>query len=326
MLIALILILVWVLGVSFFCALTEAVLLSLNPLALKVREKQGHETAGRWLAMKNNVERPISAILVFNTLATTGSATLAGAVFASVFGEQWLWLFSILITIAVLFCGELAPKIIGVHHAERLGPRLIGPLTWMMRLCHPLVIVMEKFCEKLKSGGDSTNRSDQIMDIITLVQAAKAEHVLHNREEIIIIHAATLSARRVRSVMVPRDAMRVFDQRKTLLENVAAAGDKLHRSYPVVTNGDLDSVQSYIRVRELFVQNLMAQGQAASTPDWTPLIRPVLRVEGTASLTHLLALFLEKREISALVQGKDGKIIGWITMDDVTEVLMGSRG
>lgn len=313
-----------VLSVSFFCSLTEAVLLSLNPLALKVRQNQGQEIAGRWLALKNNVERPISAILVFNAIANTGLATMAGALFAEVFGEQWLWLFSILITIAVLFGGELAPKILGVHYAERLGPRLIGPLNLMVRVCHPLVIVMEKFCERLKRGGDSpAARSDQIMDIITLVQAAKAENALHNREEIIIIHAATLSARRVRSVMVPREAMKVFDRRKTLLENVMAAGEKLHRSYPVTEEEAMDAVVGYIRVRELFVQNLTA---APAAPDWTPLVRPVLRISGQASLTQLLALFLERREIAALVQGREGNIIGWITLDDVTEVLMGSRG
>ena len=311
-----------VIVISFTCSLTEAVLLSLNPLELKLQEKKGIRSAGRWLEMKQAIERPISAILVFNTLANTGLATLAGALFTSIYGAEWLWVFSIIMSIFVLFGGEMAPKIIGVHHAARFAPRLIGPLTVMLRLCHPLVLLMEKFCERLKSTGTGgRSQSDHIMDIITLVQAAKAEQLLHNQEEIIMIHAATLSARRVKTAMVPREAVRLFDVRKTLLENVEAAGSKLHRSYPVSLDGSHEGIIGYIRVRELFVQNLTAP----ATAEWTKLVRPALRVDGKASLTQLLALFLEKEEVAALVDAPGGRIAGWITMDDVMKVLMGAR-
>lgn len=313
-----------VLVTSFVCSLSEAVLLSLNPLALRLQEKRegALSQAGRWLAMKNQIERPVSAILVFNTVANTGLATLAGAVFVRVFDEQWLWLFSVVISVVVLFGGELTPKILGVHHAERLAPRVIGPLTWMVRLCLPVVVVMERFCERLKTKtGEAKGKSDHIMDIITLVQAAKAEQLLHNREEIIIIHAATLSARRVKSAMVPREAVMVFDQRKSLKENVEACGDKLHRSYPVSRDGTLNSISGYVRVRELFVHNLKAPDEAR----WQDLIRPVLHIDGKASLTQLLALFLEKQEVAALADDASGAITGWITMDDVMKVLMGAR-
>ena len=310
-----------VLVVSFICSLTEAVLLSLNPLDLKLQEKKGVKTAARWLAMKNQIERPISAILVFNTLAITGLATLAGAVFSSIYGAEWLWLFSVLMTAAVLFGGEMTPKILGVHHASRLAPRLIGPLSVMLWLCHPLIWLMEKFCEKLKSGaGDQRSRSDQIMDIITLVQAAKAEQLLHNHEEIIMIHAATLSARRVKTAMVPHDAVKIFDERKTLAQNVADLGPKLHRSYPVSPDGSAINISGYIRVRELFVQNL----QTPQAP-WISLIRPVLHIDSKASLTQLLTLYLEQHEIASLVDDNQGAMCGWITMDDVMKVLMGAR-
>ena len=322
MIFILILTTVTVLGVSFFCSLTEAVLLSLNPLALRLQEKKGSSVSGRWLKLKNQIERPVSAILIFNTLASTGLATLAGALSTEVFGSEWLWLFSVIISVLVLFGGEMAPKIIGVHHAERLAPRLIGPLTWMLRFCHPLVLLMEKFCERLKrTSHDGRTQSDHIMDIITLVQSARAEQLLHNQEEIIMIHAATLSARRVKAAMVPHEVVNIFDTRLSLLENVRNAGDKLHRSYPVSPDGTLERVTGYIRVRELFVQNL-------TTPEasnWTQLIRPALRIDGKASLTQLLALFLEKHEVAALVDSPDGSVIGWITMDDVMKVLMGAR-
>ncbi len=311
-----------VLAVSFFCSLTEAVLLSLNPLALRLQEKKGSVASGRWLRLKNRIEQPVSAILLFNTLANTGLATLTGAIFVDVFGSEWLWVFSVIMSVLVLFGGEMAPKILGVHHAERLAPRLIAPLMGMLRLCRPLVALMEKFCQKLKRGtAEGRSQSDHIMDIITLVQAAKAEHLIHSREEIIIIHAATLSARRVKTAMVPHEAVKVFDTRLSLVENVRAAGGKLHRSYPVSADGTLRGVTGYVRVRELFVHNLLTPEKA----DWQTLVRPALHVDAKASLTQLLALFLDKQEVAALVDSPDGTSLGWITMDDVMKILMGAR-
>ncbi len=312
-----------VLTVSFLCSITEAVLLSLNPLQLRLEQSKGAKGAARWLALKQHVERPISAILIFNTVANTGLATLAGAIFIQRFGTEWLWLFTSILTVAILFGGEMAPKILGVHHAARLARPLLRPLECMLWLGHPLVMLMDRFCEKLKPRSpEKSSSSDHIMDIITLVQAAKAEQAIHNREEIIIIHAATLSARRVGAVMVPRQGIRVFDLGKSLEENLRNAGDKIHRSYPVSKDGSVENIEGYIRVRELFCNHLLNN----SDPYWQKLVRPVLRIEERASLTQLLAAFLENREIAALVNSTKADNVGWITLDDVTETLMGARG
>lgn len=311
-----------VLVISFTCSLAESVLLSLNPLWLQVQQSRAEKAAERWLKLKQHVERPISVILIFSTLANVGLATLAGAIFGKAVGEHWLWLFSLVLTVAVLFIGELLPKVLGVYHAQRLSSLLIGPLSATLRMCHPLVLVMEKFCGLIKpSRMTQDGPRDHIMAIITLTQAARAERALQGREEIIIIHAATLSARRVSTAMVPRELVRVFDPDQSLTENVRGAGHHLHRSYPVGVNGTLQEVGGYIRVRELFVQNLLQPSAA----NWQNLIRPVLRVREKSTLTQLLALFLEKREIAALVENAVGQITGWITLDDVTQVLMGER-
>ncbi len=163
------------------------------------------------------------------------------------------------------------------------------------------------------------------MDIVTLVEAARAEQVIHNREEIIIIHAATLSARRVRTAMVPRDSVSLFDARLSLAENVRTRGPRTHRSYPVSADGSADNITGYIRVRELFVSHLLAEPGSPEAEDWRGHLRPVLHIDEKATLTQLLALFLDRGEIAALVDNAAGEVSGWITMDDVMKVLMGER-
>lgn len=307
--------------ISFFSSLSEAVLLSLNPLSLKIQSSRGEKHAKQWLDMKQGIERPVSAILICNTIANTGLAAWAGSIFTSLYGAQWLWLFTTLITIIVIFGGELAPKMIGVQHADRLAPRVLPLLKLFLTVTHPLVCVMERFCHWFKAKESNASKPpNHILDIFTLVEAARAEQLIHNREEIIIIHAATLSARRIRTAMVPRDAVKVFEIGKSLRENVERLGPKLHRSYPVSKNGSFDQIVGYVRIRQLFTANLLDP-----EAKWEALIRPALTIDERMSLTQLLAMFLDRQEIAALVDHHGGAPCGWITMDDVMKVLMGAR-
>jgi len=114
--------------VSFLCSMAEAVLLSLNPIRLETLKKEGSHFAAAWLRMKQNVGRPIAAILILNTVAHTGGATVAGAAFDELYGERWLWLFTTGFTLVVLFGTEILPKVLGVAHSERLAPWIAPPL------------------------------------------------------------------------------------------------------------------------------------------------------------------------------------------------------
>ena len=67
------------LTVSFLCSIMEAVLLS-SPLSyLKVKEEAGKRGAIIMIKLKQNIDRPLSAILSLNTVAHTVGAAGVGA-------------------------------------------------------------------------------------------------------------------------------------------------------------------------------------------------------------------------------------------------------
>ena len=68
-----------VLTVSALCSLTEAALYAVRIPYIRTLEESG-STAGRILAkFKQNMERPIAAVLIVNTVANTAGAAIAGA-------------------------------------------------------------------------------------------------------------------------------------------------------------------------------------------------------------------------------------------------------
>lgn len=64
--------------------------------------------AGRILEeLKAEIGRPITAILILNTIALTMGPAIGGAAAESLFGQQGMVLFAFLMSGAVLFIGEI---------------------------------------------------------------------------------------------------------------------------------------------------------------------------------------------------------------------------
>ena len=59
------------LSLSFLCSVLEAVLLSTPMSFISMKENQGSKTASLMKQYKNNVDRPVGAILSLNTIAHT---------------------------------------------------------------------------------------------------------------------------------------------------------------------------------------------------------------------------------------------------------------
>ena len=78
------------LSLSFLCSVLEAVLLSTPMSYISMRESQGNKTASLMKQYKNNVDRPVGAILSLNTIAHTIGSAGVGAESLKLFGEEIL--------------------------------------------------------------------------------------------------------------------------------------------------------------------------------------------------------------------------------------------
>ena len=89
------------LSLSFLCSVLEAVLLSTPMSFISMKENQGNKTASLMKQYKNNVDRPVGAILSLNTIAHTIGSAGVGAESIKLFGEEsflpfllcWFWCF-----------------------------------------------------------------------------------------------------------------------------------------------------------------------------------------------------------------------------------------
>jgi len=57
------------LGISFVCSIAEAVLLSITPAYVALLQEKGKRSGEMLFQLKENVDRPLTAILTLNTIA-----------------------------------------------------------------------------------------------------------------------------------------------------------------------------------------------------------------------------------------------------------------
>ena len=105
--------------VSFICSLVEAVLLT-APQSYLVSVRDKNKWANSFLDYKQNIDKPLSAILALNTVAHTIGAAGVGAEATNLFGDSYLGVVSALLTILILFFSEIIPKTVGAIYWKGL--------------------------------------------------------------------------------------------------------------------------------------------------------------------------------------------------------------
>ena len=127
------------LGVSFLCSLLEAVLLSVNSSYIAAGLASGQRTATWWQRCKEDIDKPLAAILSLNTIAHTVGAAGAGAQATALFGEVYFGVISAVLTLLILVFSEIIPKTLGARYWRQLAPACALILKWVQRLMSPLV-------------------------------------------------------------------------------------------------------------------------------------------------------------------------------------------
>ena len=109
-------------GVSFLCSILEAVVLSIPNTQVAVWQKDGNRRGDLWSKLKaDDAVKPLTAILTLNTIAHTMGAAGVGSEVQKQFGNEYLTVASIVLTLAVLFLSEIIPKTLGTAYWKQLS-------------------------------------------------------------------------------------------------------------------------------------------------------------------------------------------------------------
>ncbi len=302
--------------VSFLCSLAEAMLLSLNPLAINRLQAVSPRSADAWRRLKRNISQPITAILVLNTVAHTGGATVAGGAFLQLFGSNNIWIFSVLFTLVILLGTEILPKIIGVIFLGRLAP-YVGPvLEITTKALHPFVLLSEAIFSRLISERESEQITTA--DLITLAALARSGKVIGLEQENIIINAIRLSHTTIGRAMIPVDRVEFIKQGDTPEAILARAQATGHSRYPVSRTREARDIFAYIRIKHAIPSS------AGEVVNLVAAAKPIPEIKSHETLMAGLRAMLSRKEHLFSVVNAQNKCVGIITLEDIAGELLGA--
>ena len=303
--------------VSFLCSIFEAVLLSISPARVEGLVSAGRRSGRLLRDFKSNIDVPIAAILIVNTIAHTVGATVAGASYVEVFGERSLWVFSIVFTLAVLLLTEIIPKTLGVAFAERLASPVAHAIRYLTLALSPLVWATSKISKVLRGSRKASTTS--IEDIRLLTAIGRHEGVVGARTAGIIDRATRLHQLDAADVLLPRSDVVMLSADMSRDEVLGVMRQSRHSRFPYSPTGDADHISGVVLAKDFLLRIAAGPGPVR----WQEVVRETLFVPETMPLHLLLQEFRDAQKHIAVVVDEYGGTQGIVTLEDVLEELVG---
>lgn len=304
------------LGFSFLCSIMEAVLLSVTPSYVAALEQEGHPAGARLHTLKDDIDRPLSAILSLNTIAHTVGATGAGAQAAVVFNNQYVGITSAVLTLLILVFSEIIPKTLGATYWRGLAPAVARTLVFIEWSMLPLVWLSRGITRLLSRGEKEASVSRE--EFTALAELGKEEGVFEEEESRILKNLFRFSSLRVKDVMTPRTVVQALPEHHTIEEVIDAHDEFRFSRIPVFTE-TRDDITGYVLKDEM----LLKAAQEDDNATLHDLKREMLGVLETLPLPKLFERLLDHGEHIALVVDEYGGTAGIVSMEDVVETLLG---
>jgi CBS domain containing-hemolysin-like protein len=308
-----------VLIVSAFCSLSEAAIYAVRMPYILTLVKLG-SLRGRVLAdFKENMERPISAILILNTAANTAGAAIAGYQVKELFGERALIWFTITFTLAVLVLSEIIPKTVGVIYSRGVAKAVALPWAAVVRLFYPLIWLVEHLTELYVPEEPELSAPEEEVEQLAMLSAREGS--ILPLEAQLVRNVLRLNDVKASSILTPRSVVFKLSADMTIGQARQSVKEWSVSRIPVYAGDDPENWVGMVLARDILTY--MAQDQFDTRLQ--SLVRPLYFVPETAKGHDLLSEFLKKRSHLFGVLDEYGGIEGVVSLEDVLESLIGQE-
>ena len=304
-------------ALSALCSMLEATLLSTPLSYITGLEEQGASGAARLKRLKQNPDRPISAILCLNTIANTVGASIVGSLVYEVYGDALVGVFSTIFTFAILIFSEIIPKTIGTSYWRSLALPASVIINSMIFITFPLVWILERMQKVISSRSNQVSVSRE--DISAMVSVATEEEVIETEEKKMIQNLLKLDEVTAHEIMTPSVVVEMVPGSMSIKEFYDS--DNTHSRILVYDEDNDEYVVGYVLRSEVLEK--MAEDNFNSPLN--DIIRPILTFSEEDSVADIWEKLLEKKEHISAILDEYGSLRGIVTMEDVIETMLGQE-
>ena len=312
------LILLYLLGalaLSFLCSILEAVLLSTPMSFISMKENEGNKTATLMKRYKNNVDRPVGAILSLNTIAHTIGSAGVGAESIKIFGEENFGLISAILTLLILVLSEIIPKTIGASYWRSLAMTSTKIIRVLIFITYPLVLLSEVITKIFTPKNHQVSVSRE--EVSAMVDVGTTEGIFRESESKIIKSCIHLAGVKAREIMTPSIVVETANKNLTIKEFYDQQTWNFSRIPVYDTNKDY--IVGYV-LKDMVLKALSDDKFDTKLSD---MVRSILSFNEDDSVYQIWEKMLEKREHISIIVDEYGCLRGVVSMEDIIETMTG---
>ena len=306
---------------------TEAAYNSANNMHLRREaEEIGSSSAKLAYKISQNFADTLCTILIGNNLVNIAASACATAIFMQLFaningGDVIASAVStIVLTIIVLICGEIVPKIIAKQHANKICKITAWPIQILTYILYPLVFIVMLLMNLIRKiwGTSSEDEPDITEDeLSSIIDTVEKEGVIDEDQSDLLQSSLEFSDTTVEEIMTPRTDLVTIDLDDDFEEISKTIEESTFSRLPVYR----DSIDDIIGILHL---NLYYKEAVDSKKiDIESMLLDTCYMHKTLKLPAALKMLREKQVHMAIVIDEFGGTLGVVTIEDILEEIVG---
>ena len=316
-------VIVVMIALSAYFSATEIAFNSSNKMRLRRAAENGSKTAEMAYKVGENFTTTLSAILVGNNLANIAVSTCTTLIIMSLFpGNVGLasTIATIAVTVVILICGEIVPKVLAKQHADSVVRFVVIPIRVLTLILSPIVGLVMALLFVLRKiwGKDKSDTTVTEEELVTIIDTVEEEGVIDEEQGELLQSTLDFHDTTVEKIMTPRIDMTALDIDADEEKLTALLSDTTQFSRLPVYEESIDNIIGVLSVNRYYKATL-----EEAKPDVRSLMMKPCKLHKTMKLPAALSKMREMKMHMAIVIDEFGGTLGVVTMEDILEELVG---
>ena len=312
------------LALSAFFSSAESAFIALPKLRIRYLVESGVKGAEKLAKAAEKPERVLATVLLGNNLVNITAATLGTIIALAIFGLPWGPIIATAgVTVLILVFGEVIPKTLAVHHAQRLSLVYVRPLRIIELCLYPFVLALERIGLRLTRMVAVPEEGKTLVsegEIRSAISVGESEGVVEEDEAEMLRKVFEFTDRPVSKIMIPRTEISWVAQGTTVSDFLSLYAEGRYSRFPVYKE-NTDNVVGMLHAKDVLMRLTDDLSNGDTIID--DLMRPAYFVPEGKRLGELLAEMRDGGHHAAVVVDEFGGISGMVTLGQLTEEIVG---
>ena len=307
---------VFLIIVSAFFSGSEMAFVSINKAVIIDKARKGDKKAKILEELLKNPDNVISAIVIGNNLVNIFASILAGVITITIFGNIGIGIATVVMMLLILIFSEATPKAFGIKN-ENLALKVARPLSIITKLFHPMVVLLNSISNGLISliGGKKRETAVTEHEIMAMMRLGEEEGTIEKDEREMVNDVFEFDETHVYEIYTPKDKVEFIRENDTIEDLIQKSIKTGFSRFPAYRK-DLNDIVGMVHVKDsLIIEDI-------SLPIKN-IMRKILRIDSSMKADDVLREMKRNKTHLALLQDRDGKTLGLVSMEDLIEEIFG---